>query len=169
MITPGEAAELNWQDGARRQEVAAWLVRALGVSPVATPQLVRSFLDWPQVAGQYLGEVEALLAMGHLKGVGPGLLAPTQIMKRGELAALLDSVGDEFLPSLGITAGRGQVIDSEEFSSYGQGWGDYITSSPGGYPAPIPDGPIPVPGGKGREPGSEPGRKGRGKGNAAGW
>jgi hypothetical protein len=126
VITPGEAAELNWQDGARRQEVAAWLVRALGVSPVATPQLVRSFLDWPQVAGQYLGEVEALLAMGHLKGVGPGLLAPTQIMKRGELAALLDSVGDEFLPSLGITAGRGQVIDSEEFSSYGQGWGERL-------------------------------------------
>ena len=123
LIGPGEAAELNWQEGARRQEVAAWLVRALGVPPAATAYHVRSFQDWPQVAGQYLGEVEALLARGNLRGVSPGLLAPNRVMKRGELATLLDSVADEYLPTLGVTAGQGRVIDSEGYSSYGQGWG----------------------------------------------
>lgn len=117
IISPREAVELSWSGGARRQEVAAWLARTLRIPPAEAWQ-VRNFGDWPQIEAEYTGEVEALLTQGHLRGVAPGLLAPNQVMRRGEFASLVDRAGAQLLPARGITTGRGRIIDGEDYSLF---------------------------------------------------
>mgnify|MGYP000849815482 CR=1 FL=1 len=125
IITPTEAVELSWSGGARRQEVAAWLARTLQIPPAEARQ-VRSFSDWPQLEPLYTGQVEALLAQGYLQGVAPGVLAPNQVIKRGEFASLLDRAGAQLLPTRGITRGQGQIIDREDYFLSGWGSGERI-------------------------------------------
>ncbi|NLJ33830.1 MAG: S-layer homology domain-containing protein [Firmicutes bacterium] len=125
IITPREAGELSWAEGARRQEVAAWLARTLDLPP-AEPRRVRTFTDWPQLAAEYTEGVEALLAQGYLQGVAPGVLAPNQVMRRGEFASLVDRAGAQLLASRGIRGGQGQLIDKEEYFPAGPGGGEGV-------------------------------------------
>ncbi|GEA16619.1 hypothetical protein E308F_28650 [Moorella sp. E308F] len=106
----------EWQQPAPRQEVAAWVGRALGVSPAASGlyPCLGAFSDGDEVDDELAPMVEAVLQRGLMTGVRAGAFAPRQAMTRGEMAALLDRLDNELAAGRGSRRVEGQVMDRVE-------------------------------------------------------
>ncbi|WP_156273797.1 S-layer homology domain-containing protein [Neomoorella glycerini] len=109
-------AAADWQLPARRQEVAAWVGRALGLTPIAGglyPYLA-GFTDGNEVDSQLAPWVEAVLQRGLMSGVAAGTFAPQRAMTRAEMAALLDRVDNDLAGRRGARWVEGQVMERTE-------------------------------------------------------
>lgn len=106
----------DWQAPAARQEVAAWVGRALGLTPAGTAFLpvLASFQDGGEVDGELAPMVEAVLKEGLMAGVQAGVFAPRRAMTRAEMAALLDRLDGRLAPLRGASRLEGQVVEREE-------------------------------------------------------
>ncbi|KKM12368.1 hypothetical protein SY88_04285 [Clostridiales bacterium PH28_bin88] len=123
---------------AQRQEVAAWTGRALGLAPLYGPrqQAIYNFKDWQQVAPAYLPLLEAVLQEGVMVGTSPTTFAPRDLVKRGEMATLLDRLSPRFLSPRGLQVLRGEVSAREEGASVVNStvirWVDFQVQTAGG-------------------------------------
>lgn len=98
---------------AQRQEVAAWVARALELTPASQGiyPLLAGFSDGGQVAEEWAPWVEALLQRGVLSGTTSGTLAPRAPITRAEMAALLDRADKFFMARRGVLKVEGKVVD----------------------------------------------------------
>ncbi|WP_258359763.1 S-layer homology domain-containing protein [Moorella sulfitireducens] len=106
----------EWQQPAARQEVAAWVGKALGLTPVNTglyPYL-NAFKDGGEVDADLAPVVEAVLQRDLMAGVGAGTFAPRKSLTRAEMAALLDRLDGQFASLRGAARVEGQVLDRVE-------------------------------------------------------
>ncbi|MGI6285533.1 S-layer homology domain-containing protein [Neomoorella humiferrea] len=113
----------DWQAPAARQEVAAWVGRALGLAPAGTAFLpaLASFQDSGEVDGELAPMVEAVLQESLMAGVQAGIFAPRQAMTRAEMAALLDRLDGRLASLRGASRLEGQVVDRVETWTDGGG------------------------------------------------
>lgn len=111
IITKEEMQSLDLRRPAMRQEVAAWAVRAMKLSPLYGIQqdLMAGFKDSGQIEAEYLPYLAAAVKNGILSGSG-GLLRPRDTMSRGELASFLDRIKGSF--PTGPAFHRGTVLSS---------------------------------------------------------
>lgn len=98
-----------------RQELAAWLARALGISPQSAPgpRLLSAFADASQVREEYAPLLEGLLQQGLLAGRGRNL-APAAAVTRAEAAALVGRALPALLTSQGWRVAEGLILTREE-------------------------------------------------------
>lgn len=98
-----------------RQEMAAWLARALDITPegAAGPSFLNAFADAGQVREEYAGLIEALLERGLLGGRGRNL-APAAAMTRAEAAALVGRALPTLLASRGWRVTEGLILTRNE-------------------------------------------------------
>jgi hypothetical protein len=120
LITREERARLEGKLSApaERQEVAAWLARASGLSEAVGAGNLRlaAFADAGQVRPEYRGWLEALLEKGWLAGRGR-LMAPTTGVTRAEAASLLYRALPEALARRGWRVVEGLIVAREEVRS----------------------------------------------------
>ncbi|MDK2856405.1 MAG: hypothetical protein PWQ41_525 [Bacillota bacterium] len=116
----GSGRQEPWDAPATREEVAAWMVRALrlkaGILPADSAGILSTYADGNAVSAEYAGDVEQALALGLVQGPTPYRLAPKGGITRAELARMLDAL-DRLLPpgrttwQVGTVAAR---IDEKE-------------------------------------------------------
>src|SRR5690606_36258426 len=101
IITPAEQADLlnNRNRPAQRQEVAAWLSKALELPAVYSTgiQLVYSFSDWRDFNPELLSAIEPVLQRQLMGGDPGGTFRPKGTIKRGEMASVLYRVQEQGL------------------------------------------------------------------------
>ncbi|MDK2960516.1 MAG: hypothetical protein PWP12_700 [Bacillota bacterium] len=107
-----------WDAPATREEVAAWMVRALRLEGRFFSSyfggLLNTYADGNAVSPEYVPDVEQALALGLIQGPAPDRLAPQGGITRLELAQMLDTL-DRLLPpgrttlwQLGTVVGRSE-------------------------------------------------------------
>ncbi|HHW06932.1 MAG TPA: S-layer homology domain-containing protein [Clostridia bacterium] len=115
IITPAEQADLlnNRNRPAQRQEVAAWLSRALELPAVygINMQLVYSFSDWRDFNPELLSAIEPVLQRKLMGGDPGGTFRPKGTIKRGEMASVLSRVNEQGLDRLGGSSFQGRIVN----------------------------------------------------------
>lgn len=101
---------------AERQEVAAWVARALGLAPLYGPrqQAIYNFKDWQQVNPAYLPLLEAVLQEGLMVGASQTSFAPRDPVKRGEMAVILERINPRLTARRGLEVYQGEVTGRRE-------------------------------------------------------
>ncbi|MFA5537443.1 MAG: S-layer homology domain-containing protein [Bacillota bacterium] len=140
IITPQERADIEENAGkrAQRQEVAAWLSRALQLSAIygTDQQLVYSFQDWRNFNPEYLSAIEPLLQKRWMVGFSDGSFKPASEITRAEMAAVLDRVSTENIDKRGWNYLQGTIIQKsgrvESFGAQKGQWFDLILRVDGG-------------------------------------
>lgn len=133
IISETDLRDLKWTEPARREEVAAWVARAAGLSPVygAAQRAVYGFRDAASVDPLLLPAVEAALQGGLVQGVSAEELRPKSAVKRAELAVLLDRAAKQWLASRGVAVYEGTVAEKGTVTS-GTGTGAFSTGGASG-------------------------------------
>lgn len=117
-VANGRRGQEPWDAPATREEVAAWMVRALRLeaqfSSSNSGGILSTYEDGGAVSPDYVSDVEQALALGLVQGPTPNRLAPQGGVTRAELARMLD-VLDRLLPpgrttlwQLGTVIGRSE-------------------------------------------------------------
>jgi hypothetical protein len=138
IITQLELEEIraNPNRPAQRQEVAAWLSKALGLTAVygINIQKVHSFTDRNEFNPAYLSAIEPLLQQNIMGGDPGGSFRPAATIKRGEMASILDRAARQRLGGLGTASFEGRIVEKtnrwEGASNAGQ-WVDLEVQLPG--------------------------------------
>jgi hypothetical protein len=121
---------------AQRQEVAAWLSKALELPAVYSTNMrkVHSFTDRNEFNPAYLSAIEPLLQRNIMGGDPGGSFRPTATIKRGEMASVLDRVARQGLDRLGNGSFEGQIVEKTgrwEGAANATQWVDLQVQLPG--------------------------------------
>lgn len=111
-------------DPAQRQEVATWVAKAMGLSPVYGQQnIFNSFNDWNKSDPLKIPYIEALLQRGIMNGKANGIFDPLGMVKREEMAKILKNMEQIALPlkKLEKKAGYIEGIFSDKDEKQGGG------------------------------------------------
>jgi len=113
----------TWKKPARREEVAVWISRVVGLTPIngQNQQMIYNLKDWTSIKTENLPLIEAILQEGIMQGNDNGEFKPTSPLNRAEMAKILDSIHTELLINQGYKINTGIVerIDSVVESSDG--------------------------------------------------
>lgn len=115
IITSLEQADLlnNRNRNAQRQEVAAWLSKALELPAVygTDMQLVYSFSDSRDFNPELLSAIESVLQRNLMGGNPDGTFRPRANIKRGEMASILSRVDEQGLDRRGWSSFQGRIVN----------------------------------------------------------
>ncbi|MGF7058908.1 S-layer homology domain-containing protein [Brassicibacter mesophilus] len=106
----------TWKKPAKREEVAVWVSRAIGLQPIngQAQQMLYNLNDWRQIKTENLPLIEAVLQKGIMQGNDKGDFKPSSSLTRAEMAKILDNIHSELLNDQGYIINTGIVerIDS---------------------------------------------------------
>ncbi len=105
-----------WNRPVPRQQVAAWVARALKLQPIYGDKIVKmyNFSDWKQIDTTKIPLIEAILQRGVMSGITPKSFAPKGNLTRAQMAQLMFNINDELLSARGLTKKIGRVVEIEE-------------------------------------------------------
>jgi hypothetical protein len=111
IVTKEEAETIDWQKAALREEAAAWISKAMRLSPLfgESQSIVAKFTDSNKISNDYLPHFASAVKKGILSG-SAGRVRPKDEMTRGELAAVVDRIRGD-IPG-GFLFYRGIVIST---------------------------------------------------------
>lgn len=111
----------TWNKPVTRQQVSAWLARALGLEPSYGENIIKaySFTDWNLMDADKLPLIESLLQKGWMQGISPTTFSPRGTLIRGQMAQLIVNVHDELLDKRGLTKKTGTIYDLEVLQQQG--------------------------------------------------
>ncbi len=119
IITQDELVNLNTP--VKREQLAVWVGRELGVTPVFTQETVFSFTDWEKVNPVYRSVIEKVVSDGIVPLKNDGSFGPKDNVKRGELAYIAKEALESNYTPLNIKSGYGLVIGSKSEPVYEDG------------------------------------------------
>jgi len=86
---------------ATREEVARWMVMALGIQPVYEQQeIFNNFLDWTAADPHKVPYIEAALANNIMSGMGNGYFRPLSSITREQMAQIIKNSSSYIYPLL---------------------------------------------------------------------
>ena len=104
---------------ATREEVAVWVVKGTGLTPIIGDQSVTSsnFTDWKTIKGANVPYVEAALRAKYMSGTDRSVFLPKQAISRGELSGIMKNIIMDKPGAAGLTIGYGTVDSVNPVSS----------------------------------------------------
>lgn len=112
---------VNLQNPVKKEQLAVWVGRELGVAPVFSQETVFSFKDWETVNPVYRSVIESVVSDGIVPLKNDGAFGPKDNVKRGELAHIAKAALESNYAPLNITSGFGLVIGSKSEKVYEDG------------------------------------------------
>ncbi|MFA5523465.1 MAG: S-layer homology domain-containing protein [Tissierellales bacterium] len=101
----------TWKRPASREQVAVWVARAVGLSPITgqSQQMIYNLNDWTTIDTIKLPLIEAVLQKGIMKGNDNRSFLPKDSLKRAEMATIIDNIHLEALENQGYVIKTGIV------------------------------------------------------------
>ncbi len=101
----------SWKKPAKREQVAVWVYRVLGLEPIygKDQYKIYSLNDYDKIETQNIPIIEAILQNGIMSGDNIGKFNPSLSITRGEMAELLDNIFEDFLIKMEYKIGTGIV------------------------------------------------------------
>ncbi|MBF4695184.1 S-layer homology domain-containing protein [Fusibacter ferrireducens] len=119
IVTQDEIVNLN--NPVKKEQLAVWVGRALGVAPVFKQETVFSFNDWETVNPVYRSIIEKVVSDGIVPLKNDGSFGPKDSVKRGELARVARATLESNYTPLNIASGYGLVIGNKSEKVYEDG------------------------------------------------
>ncbi|AOT70159.1 S-layer homology domain-containing protein [Geosporobacter ferrireducens] len=112
----------TWNRPVSRQQVAAWVSRAIELEPVYGSDMVNvyRFNDWRQIDTEKIPMVEAVLQRGLMTGTSATAFSPKGQLTRGQMAQLVVNMHDDLLEARGLRRINGEVNDVENIQDAGK-------------------------------------------------
>lgn len=109
---------------ATREEVARWMVMALGMQPVYEQQeIFNNFLDWTAADPHKVPYIEAALANNIMSGMGNGYFRPLSPITREQMAQIIKNSSSFVYPLLGYEMKIGTIESIKSSRDYTVGDG----------------------------------------------
>ncbi|MGE5423296.1 MAG: S-layer homology domain-containing protein [Ignavibacteriales bacterium] len=127
IISAADLGTISWKGLATRQEVAAWISKALGFQPIygQEQQAVYAFRDYQSIDQDKIPYVEPVVVNGIMAGNSANLFRPKGTITRAEISSVLDKASQAFLPQRNFSGIEGSVIYTDgqtSFASYTQSY-----------------------------------------------
>lgn len=132
-LTPAELANLQnqirdlletratWNQPVSRQQMAAWMARALKLEGIYSANMVKvnQFNDRTQIDTEKLPLVEAILQKGIMSGTSNTTFSPRQTVTRGQMAQMAVKLQEELLEERGLIKKEGEILSVEDLQHQG--------------------------------------------------
>ncbi|SET22278.1 S-layer homology domain-containing protein [Natronincola peptidivorans] len=132
-LTPAEITNLQnqirnqletnatWNRPISRQQMAAWIARALDLEGIYGANMVnvQRFTDMNQMDTEKIPLIEAIIQNGIMSGTSNTTFAPRQTLTRGQMAQMMTKVQEELLEERGLTKKEGEIVTTENIQHQG--------------------------------------------------
>lgn len=107
---------------AKRQEVAYWMAKALGLTPVYGQQMIfNNYSDWSQADPLKIPYIEAVLLNNIMSGMGNGSFRPQGNVTREQMAQIIKNALPVIMPLRGYEKELGTIEDISNSMNFADG------------------------------------------------